>query len=351
MAQELKTPASIPPDLRQRLMECSPWTLKYSEIQPCVGRRAGLLPSTWSVPNSPPKSEQLPPAAPFHTPHSQLQIPPPPSPQSQRDDSSLRPTTETAEAGKGGGPRFSSGRRSRANPKITKITKIKRITVQDTPPPPHSTLRTPNSKFPHPPALRASALTPACGQPLRQPKRERDVDPDFHRGDGVGPTQKSPKSPKSNESQFKTTPPPHSTLRTLNSKFPHPPSPQGQRVDSSPRPTTETAEARKGRGPRFSSGRRGRATPPTRHSGESRNPRTQTNHSSDPPALDTPRLHRLYSLLVPLRHPRRSIAPFSHPRCLAAFRARRGGRFRDSFQVPAKLRPESGPILSRIYRI
>ena len=55
MAQELKTPASIPPDLRQRLMECSSWTWKYKdmEIQPCVGRRAGLPPSTWSVPNSP----------------------------------------------------------------------------------------------------------------------------------------------------------------------------------------------------------------------------------------------------------------------------------------------------------
>ena len=172
--------------------------------------------------------------------------------------------------------RFSSGRRSRANPKITKITKIKRITVQDNPPPPPRR-PTPN---PPPPALRASALTPACGQPLRQPKRERDVDPDFHRGDGVGPTQKSPKSPKSNESQFK-----------------------------------------------------------------------QSQFKTDTPALDTPRRHRLYSLLVPLRHPRRSIAPFSHPRCLAAFRARRGGRFRDSFQVPgqitARIRPDSLPNLSR----
>ena len=147
-----------------------------------------------------PKSEQLPPAAPFHTPHSQLQIPPPPSPQSQRVDSSLRPTTETAEAGEGRGPRFSSGRRTRANPKITKITKIKRITVQDNPAAP------------------------------------------FHT--------------------------PHSQLQ-----IPPPPSPQSQRVDSSLRPTTETAEAGKGRGPRFSSGRRGRAIPPpvipapTRHSG------------------------------------------------------------------------------------
>ena len=164
MAQELKTPASIPPDLRQRLMECSPWTWKYKdmEIQPCVGTRAGLPPSTWSVPifigktgqgqpknhqnhqNQTNHSSRQPPRRPI--PHSQLQIPPPPSPQSQRVDSSLRPTTETAEAGKGRGPRFSSGRRSRANPKITEITKIKRITVQDNPP--AAQFRTPNSKSP-----------------------------------------------------------------------------------------------------------------------------------------------------------------------------------------------------------
>ena len=172
-----------------------------------------------------PKVRTVTPAAPFHTPHSQLQIPPPPSPQSQRVDSSLRPTTETAEAGKGRGPRFSSERRSRANPKITKI---KRITVQD------------NHAAP------------------------------FHT--------------------------PHSQLQ-----IPPPPSPQSQRVDSSLRPTTETAEAGKGRGPRFSRGYGVGPSPhpsfrpplvipaPTRHSGESRNPRTQTNHSSDTPALDTPR--------------------------------------------------------------
>ena len=154
------------PDLRQRLMECSPWPWKYMEIQrhgntalrrntsraaafdlvcPDFHRGDGVGP-TQKSPKSPksPKSNEsqfktTPPPPPFHTPHSQLQIPPPPSPQSQRVDSSLRPTTETAGAGKGRGPRFSSGRRSRANPKITKITKItkiKRITVQDRPPHP-----------------------------------------------------------------------------------------------------------------------------------------------------------------------------------------------------------------------
>ena len=149
------------------------------------------------------------PAAPFHTPHSQLQIPPPPSPQSQRVDSSLRPTTETAEAGKGRGPRFSSGRRSRAIPPPV-IPAPTRHSGES---------RNPRTQTNH------SSDTPALDTPrrLRQPKRERDVDPDFHRGDGVGP------------------------------------------------PLQPVIPA------------------PTRHSGESRNPRTQTNHSSDTPALDTPR--------------------------------------------------------------
>ena len=109
-------------------------------------------------------------------PHFALPIPNSvaPNPQGQRLDSSPRPTTETAEARKGRGPRFSSGRRSRAAPQPV---------------------------FP-PPVIPANAGNHA------------------------------------------------------------PPNPQGQRVDSSLRPTTETAEARKGRGPRFSSGRRSRATPP-----------------------------------------------------------------------------------------
>ena len=95
----------------------------------------------------------------------------------------------------------------------------------------------------------------------------------------------NPKITKIKRITVQDNPPPHSPLRTPNSKFPHPPSPQSQRVDSSLRPTTETAEAGKGRGARFSSGRRGRAIPPpvipapTRHSGFRRNPRTQTNHS------------------------------------------------------------------------
>ena len=155
MAQELKTPASIPSDLRQRLMECSPWTLmecspwtwKYSlasEHEPGCRLRPGL--SRFSSgrrgrasPKQSPKITKIkritvqdnPPI-----PHSALPTPNPPV------DSSLRPTTETAEAGKGRGPRFSSGRRSRANPKITKI---KRITVQTSPPltPPAATAYTP----------------------------------------------------------------------------------------------------------------------------------------------------------------------------------------------------------------
>ena len=71
------------------------------------------------------------------------------------------------------------------------------------------------------------------------------------------------------------TPPTNSTLRTPNSKFPrHPPVIPAKAGNHAPptlrdsvstprrRSTTETAEARKGRGPRFSSGRRGRAIPP-----------------------------------------------------------------------------------------
>ena len=47
MAQELNTPASIPPNLRQPLIECSPWTWKYSfaledELGCCL--RPGLCP-------------------------------------------------------------------------------------------------------------------------------------------------------------------------------------------------------------------------------------------------------------------------------------------------------------------
>ena len=189
-------------------------------------------------------------------------------------------------------------------------------------------------------------MTPAPGQPLRQPKRGRDVDPDFHRGDGVGPSPTRLSGPPpvipanagihaphaanqfhTPHSKFPIPPPP--PVIPANAGIHAPPSPQGQRVDSSLRPTAETAEARKGRGPRFSSGRRGRAIPPpsfrppTRHSGESRNPRTQTNHSSHPPL--TPAVATAYTpwwfpcdtSAVPLRH---------------------------SSQTPAAL-PGSGPVL------
>ena len=70
---------------------------------------------------------------------------------------------------------------------------------------PHPSFR-PTPESTRPPALRDSALTPACGQPLRQPKRERDVDPDFHRGDGVGP----PPNPSFRRTPESTRPP---TLR------------------------------------------------------------------------------------------------------------------------------------------
>ena len=256
------------------------------------------------------------------------------------------------------------------------------------------------------------------------------MDPDFHRGDGVGPpphpsfrllpppgpprhsgesrnpraspegragpTHKSPKSPKSNESQFKTTRRPHSTphsaprtphsaLRTPHSTLrlpatPRPPRHSGESrkprtpiqhsplpipnppVSSSPRPTTKTPEARKGgqgqpknhqKSPKsnesqFKTTRRPHsALPPTRHSGESRNPRTQTNHSSrqTPPPL-TPPASAAYTPCwfpcdtpaVPLRHSHTPVAlPRSGPVVGAAS------------VILSRFRPESGPILSRIY--
>ena len=72
--------------------------------------------------------------------------------------------------GDGVGP---SGRRSRAMPP----------NQPSRPPLRHSG----ESRNPRTPTLRDSASTPHCGQPLRQPKRVRDVDPGFRRGDGVGP--------------------------------------------------------------------------------------------------------------------------------------------------------------------
>ena len=85
------------------------------------------------------------------------------------------------------------GREGRANPKITKITKIKRITVQDNPPPP-----TPHSQFQIPP------LTPAHGQPPRHPKpgRKGRANP------------KITKITKIKRITVQDNPRPHSTLRT-----------------------------------------------------------------------------------------------------------------------------------------
>ena len=114
----------------------------------------------------------------------------PPNPQGQRLDSRRRPTPEAAEAWKGRGPRFSSGRRGRAIP--------------------HPSFRR-KPETTHPPALRDSASTPADGQPLRQPKRGRDVDPDFHRGDGVGP----PPTRHSGESRNPRRPQPSGTAPRL----------------------------------------------------------------------------------------------------------------------------------------
>ena len=153
-------------------------------------------------PPGPPRHSATPVTHPPAPPSYRGQVPPPtrhsgesrnphaPQPQSQRVDSSLRPTTDKAEARKGRGPRFSSGRRGRATP---------------------------------PPVIPAKA-----GIHARPEGR-------------AGPTHKSPKSPKSNESQFKTPTPSQFRPPRPNeevAKFPHPPSHQSQRVDSSLRPTT-----------------------------------------------------------------------------------------------------------------
>ena len=125
----------------------------------------------------------------------------------QRVNASLLPTTEIAEAWKRRGPRFSSGRRSRAVRATFVPTEAhRRGSPCGSPrrhpprhPAPPTRLSGESRKPRRPPTLRDTASTPAHGQPLRQPKRGRDVDPDFHRGDGVGP-------------------PPHPSFR------PHPPS-------------------------------------------------------------------------------------------------------------------------------
>ena len=70
---------------------------------------------------------------------------------------------------------------------------------------PHPTRHSGGSRNPRTPTLRDSASTPHCGQPLRQPKRGSDVDPGFRRGDGVGP-HPSPTPRHSGESRKPRTP-------------------------------------------------------------------------------------------------------------------------------------------------
>ena len=131
----------------------------------------------------------------------------------------------------------------------------------DTAPPRHSG----ESRKPRTPTLRDSPLTPDDGQPLRQPKRGRDVDPGFRRGDGVGSSGhlSSQTEGGSNPPTRHLAHPPSAIPPPLPSFRRKPesthPNPQGQPVNSTMRSTTETAEAWKERGPRLSPGRRSRA--------------------------------------------------------------------------------------------
>ena len=168
----------------------------------------------------------------IHTSHSQFQTPPP----ALRDSASTprrRSTTELAEAGKGRGPRFSSGRRGRAPP-----------------PTRHSGVGPPPSRHSAPPVIPANA------------------------GIHVPPN-------------------PHFALPIPNSA---PPALRDSASTPRRRSTTELAEARKGRGPRFSSGRRGSPPDPSfRRKPESTSPQIHTSHSqfqtpSPQPSGTAPRL-------------------------------------------------------------
>ena len=154
------------------------------------------------------------------------------------------------------------------------------------PPPPsrHSG----GSRNPRTPTLRDSPSTPQCGQPLRQPKRGRNVDPGFRRGDGVGPSGRPSSQTEvgsnpptrhlahpsrlSGESRNPRRPPGlrspascqrhrHPTRHSGESRNPRTPTLRDSPLNSTLRSTTETAEAWKGRGPRLSPGRRSRAAP------------------------------------------------------------------------------------------
>ncbi len=187
-----------------------------------------------------------------------------PNPQGQPVNARRRSTTETAEAWKGRGPRLSPGRRSRA-------IGASFVSNGGRKQPPNPSSRPPLPSFrrkqesTHPPGLRS----PASCQRHRHPTR--------HSGES-----RNPRTPTLRDSPLNSTL--RSTTETAEAwkgrgprlspgrrsrAAPHPsfrrkpesthPNPQGQRVDSTLRPTTEAAEAWKRRGPRLSPGRRSRA--------------------------------------------------------------------------------------------
>ena len=206
--------------------------------------------------------------------------------------------------------------------------------------------RNPRSQTP-----RDSALTPHCGQPLRQPKCVRDVDPGFRRGDGVGSAplpsfRRTPESTQPNSqgqqvnSSLMATPTPsvipaslpsfrHPFRHSGESRKPrHPPTPRdsastpddgqplrrrrprlsppvnpGDGVGSAPRPSFRRkpeSTYSNSQGQQVNSSLQATPTPPVippppRHSGESRNPRTPTPRDSrstpaewQPPPLPSP---------------------------------------------------------------
>ena len=162
-------------------------------------------------------------------------------------------------------------------------------------------IHTPHSQFqtPSPQPSGTPPRLPDDAQPLRQPKRGRDVDPDFHRGDGVGLPRKG-RGPRFSSGRrgsppvipakagIHVAPNPHSALPIPNSV---PPALRDSASTPRRRSTTELAEARKGRGPRFSSGRRGSATPPPpsfRRKPESTSPQIHTSALPIPNSVPPP---------------------------------------------------------------
>ena len=208
-----------------------------------------------------------------------------PNPQGQPVNARRRSTTETAEAWNGRGPRLSPGRRSR-------VIGASFVSNGGRKQPPNPSSRPPSIRHPAPPSrhsggsrnprtptLRDSPSTPQCGQPLRQPKRGRNVDPGFRRGDGVGPSGRPSSQTEvgsnpptrhlahpsrlSGESRNPRRPPGlrspascqrhrHPTRHSGESRNPRTPTLRDSPLNSTLRSTTETAEAWKGRGPRLS---------------------------------------------------------------------------------------------------